>query len=336
MLALLVAAFTAVLAGSAAGRGSDSASVPPTPTEQIAVEVVLDPARQAELSPNYIAIVAYVTDAATGEPLEREYALRATARAGDTVDDTVFHLGYPHREDPAADPGRYPGVVIVPYGGRWTISVNVFDRVAAETDRIPVSLARGEVSLDVDAPLLPAAAAPSAGAAAGASGTELLLRIAHGMIGLTWFVLAGLLATAGMSRPILRSGEIGELVERNLGRLTLGLVWTTGLVWLTGALSLRIATAFPPPLSSGQAERLFRVPYAKAYTATLAVKIATSAAVTIVSIPVVRRARRVVARGSAPDTGTVVPFAVAVGGAVVLICVSVLTYLHTVSERGAG
>jgi hypothetical protein len=225
----------------------------------------------------------------------------------------------------------------VPHGGEWTISVNVFERFAAETEAIPVSLARGEVTLDVDAPFLPAAAAPSTGQPEGANGTELMLRIVHALIGLTWFALAGLLATTGMSRPILRSGEIGELIERNLGRLIVALVWTTGLVWLSGALSLRIATAFDPPLSPDQAERLFRVPYARAYTMALGLKVATSAALTVVSVPIVRRARRAVAARSAePATRMIVPLAVAVGGAIVLVCVSVLTYLHTVSERVPG
>jgi hypothetical protein len=317
------------------GGGVLARSVPPAPQDVISVDVVLDPVRQAELDPNYIAIVAYVTDAA-GEPVEREYALRATARTGDVVDDTVFHLGYPHREDPAAEAGRYPGVVIVPYGGSWTISVNVFDRISAESDAIPLSLARAEVSLDVDAPFLPAAAAQSSGGASGASGTELLLRIAHALIGMTWFAVAGLLAMAGMSRPILRSGDVGDLIERNLGRLTVGLVWVTGLVWLTGVLSLRIATAFDPPLSPDQAERLFRVPYARAYMVALGLKVATSAALTIAAVPIVRRARRVVARSAEPSARNVVPLAVAIGGATVLVCVSVLTYLHTVSERVAG
>lgn len=326
----------AVAAAVAADAGT-------TPAEgSLAVEIVLDAERQTELAPNYIAFDAFVTDAATGRPVEREYALRATVRSGDVVDETVYHLAYPFRENPATEPGHYPGVVIVPSGGEWTIAVSVFDRFAAETETIPVTLARDELTLTVDAPTLLSAAATTAEdeSSGGVDRSELVLRIAHSLVALLWFAVAGILAAAGTSRPLVRCGELGELLERHLGRLVVALVWITVLLWLTGVLSLRIATAFSPPLSPDQATALFRAPYARAYTITLWVKIAVAVALTVATVPLVRRARRVVARRAGPGAAEPVspspmPLLFAVGGAVILVCVSILTYVHTVSERVA-
>jgi hypothetical protein len=304
----------------------------------IVVDVVADPDRQRELSPNYVAFTAFVTDAATGEPIAEEYAVQASVRSGDVVDDTVFHLGYPHRDDPSAEPGRYPGVVIVPSGGRWTVSVSVFDRFAAETETIPETLAHDELTVDVDAPALPLAAQPDTDAQVNADASELVVRILHAFAGLTWVGLALLLALAGLSKPILLSGEVGGLIERNLGRLSVALVWVTGVVWLTGLWNLRTGTAFAPPLTPRQAEQLFSVPYARPYVYALYLKIAVYAALTLLAIPIVRRARRAVARAEPRGAGVSLPFAVSVGGAIVLICVAVLTYVHRLSEalRVAG
>ncbi len=284
------------------GLGLPTAVLATTP-EPGAVRVALevDPARQEGLSPNYVAITALLTDAATGEPVEEEYALMATARLGNEVDDTVFHLPYPFRDNPAAaEPGRYPGVVIVPSGGEWTISVNVFDRFEAESEAIPETLARDEITVNVDAPVLASASEPDSVASVSVDRAELAVRVLHAFLGLTWFGLVGMFAVVGWRKSLL-GGELGGLIERNFDRLMVTLVWITGFVWLTGIVNLRGGTAFAPPLSATQAERVFRVPYARPYIYSLYLKIAVSATLTVLIIPITRRARRASRGRNGPD-----------------------------------
>jgi hypothetical protein len=69
----------------------------------------------------------------------------------------------------------------------------------------------------------------------------------------------------------------------------------TVLVWGTGLLNLKKAVAFAPPLSSAQATRLFRLPYARPYIYALYTKIGLYALLTVAALAVVKEARRRVA-----------------------------------------
>jgi hypothetical protein len=312
---------------------------PSSATDSLQLTVSADPGRQASLAANYVAIVADVINQATGQPVAKPYALRADVRdASGVPDPTIFHMAYPYGDDPSAQPGRYTGVVIVPRGGTWKIVVNVFDRIAAETEQIPPSLATGEVTVEVDAGELLGTGIRAAQSATKADPWEVLVRLLHVFVGLVWFSLAGFLSLVGWRDRFALTGALGGLVERNERRLSSALLWATGAMWISGILNLRFATAFAPPLSIDQAERLFFAPYARPYIYMLYAKIAVYALLSVLVIPILRRARNMVELGG-DDTvvgrprGVGLTAALVAGGAVILVCVTLLTYLHVVSER---
>jgi hypothetical protein len=108
-----------------------------------------------------------------------------------------------------------------------------------------------------------------------------------------WFALAGLMVLIGLpNRRRLLSGNMIDILDRNLRTLAQGLLWTTVLVWGTGLLNLKKAVAFAPPLSSAQATRLFRLPYAKPYTIALYTKIGLYALLTVSALALVKEAKR--------------------------------------------
>jgi hypothetical protein len=315
------------------------ASLPPVKTsELLTLDVDTDPSRQAGLSANYVAIIAHVRDAATGAAVSSPYTLRAVAiDAQGIVDSTTFHLAYPFGDDPSAEPGAYTGVVIVPRGGTWTIMVNAFDPVAARRDRIPVALASASVSLDVVGGALLGSGVRANQSPTRADSLELVHRILHGFVGLAWFALAGILALVGWRDASTLGGSLGAAIVRNSRRLTGALLWITAAMWLSGIINLKSATAFAPPLSGKQATQLFRVPYARPYIYTLYLKIAVYAILTALVWPIVKRSKSM-AEGAASgekkrNRAITVPLALALGGAIILTCVSILSYVHVLSER---
>jgi len=325
----------------ASGSNGATTLVPttaPAATGVLRVKVEYDADRQSTLVANYVPIIALVTDAGSGEPVETTYTLIAGARdAAGVADSTTFHMAYPHAQDRSQPVGRYTAVVIVPRGGAWTIAVSVYDAKTFETQRIPVALTNGEVSVDVKAGEL-AGGGGQRSTAKKADVGEIIARIVHTFLGIAWFSLVGLLLLAAWPGRVGLTGTVGSAIERNERRIGAALVWVTMLMWVSGFVNLRIGTAFAPPLSGKQATKLFRVPYAQSYTVVLYLKIAAYLALTALVFPIIRRSHRTVERLS-PDprekrrgfftmSGLVV-----LGGVVIVVCVTLLSALHVLSER---
>lgn len=324
----------------ASGPNGATPVVPTTAaaTGVLRVEVEYDPSRQSTLVANYVPIIVLVTDAGSGQPVETPYTLIAGARDGAGVaDSTTFHMAYPYAQDRSQSPGRYTAVVIVPRGGTWTIAVSVYDAKTFEAQKIPVALANGEVTLDVKAGEL-AGGGGQRSTAKKADVGEIIARIVHTFLGFAWFALAGLLLLAAWPGRVGLTGKVGAAIERNERRISAALMWVTMLMWVSGFLNLRIGTAFAPPLSSKQATKLFRVPYAQSYTMVLYLKIAVYLALTALAYPLVRRSHRTVERLS-PDPSEkrggffTMSGIIVLGGVLIVVCVTLLSALHVLSER---
>jgi len=252
-------------------------------------------------SPLYVPLRARLTDAETGQPVADPYTVRASVRVPDQASKEAYDFAYPHGTVEGAEPGVYNGVVIVPAGGRWTVIVNAYNTREADTARLPRSLGLAQIEVEATGPALQTAQGRRSNDVAGntnpkAQTSEVALLFFHSIVAGLWFVLAGLMVLVGLpNRRRFLSGYLSDLFDRNLRRLAQGLLWTTVLVWGTGLLNLKKAVAFPPPLSSAQATRLFRLPYARPYTYALYTKIGLYALLTFSALTLVKEARRRVA-----------------------------------------
>jgi hypothetical protein len=259
----------------------------------------------------YIPLRARLTDAETGQPVADPYTVRASVRpsprgtppdprAGQSSTE-AYDFAYPHGTVEGAEPGVYNGVVIVPAGGRWTVVVNAYNTKEAETVRLPHAVGGGQIEVEATGPALQTAQGRRSNDVAGnlnprAETSEVALLFLHSIVAGLWFALAALLALLALpNRRRFLAGHLSELLDRNVRKLTRGFFWTTVVVWGTGLLNLQKAVAFPPPLSSAQATRLFRLPYAKPYTLALYTKIGLYAVLTVGALALVKEARRRVA-----------------------------------------
>jgi hypothetical protein len=347
-----------------------------------------------------------LTDAETGQPVADPYTVRAVVRVpGQAVTET-YDFAYPYGTVDGAEAGVYNGVVIVPAGGRWTVVVNAFNTKDAETNKLPQALGVGQLEVEATGPALQTAQGRRSNDVAGninpkAEESEVALLFLHTVVAAVWFALTALLVLLGLpNRHRLLSSHLSELFDRNIRKITQALLWSTVLVWGTGVLNLHKAVAFPPPLSSAQATRLFRLPYAKPYTLALYTKIGLYAILTVSALALVKEAKRRVAEfddarfraeraeaaaaavsaaeSPAPFTGAI-PFtprrsatalaarpsvapssvassppargaaasavgtafraavaSLALGGTAIIFCVTVLKYLHILSETVRG
>ena len=262
-------------------------------------------------SPLYIPLRARLTDAGTGQPVADPYTVRASVRPtpggtppdprADQASKEAYDFAYPHGTVEGAEAGVYNGVVIVPAGGRWTVIVNAYNTREADTGRLPRSLGLAQIEVEATGPALQTAQGRRSSDVAGntnpkAQTSEVALLFVHSIVAGLWFALAGLMVLMGLpNRRRLLSQNLVEILDRNLRPLAQGLLWATVLVWGTGLLNLKKAVAFSPPLSSAQATRLFRLPYAKPYTIALYTKIGLYAVLTVSALALVKEARRRVA-----------------------------------------
>jgi hypothetical protein len=200
--------------------------------------------------------------------------------------------------------------------------------------------------------------------------TEIVMLYGHTGLGATWFFLAAAVAFLGHpARRRILSTHFGQVLDRNAGRLTALLAWTTGLLWASGILNLIGNTAYDPPLSGNQWSRLELFPYAQPYIAALYLKIAVYAVLTVATVALIRESKRralefdtqrllqeraergetatasgqLLVRTPVTTTATVAETssrtarlamtAVAVGVPVIILCVTVLKYAHILSEQ---
>lgn len=365
---------------------------------RIALEVRTD-YPDALPSPLYIPLRARVTDAESGQPVADPYAVRAVVKVPGRPSTEAYDFAYPHGTVEGAEAGVYNGVVIVPAGGKWTIVVNAYNVKDAETNRLPQALGVGQIEVEASGPALRTAQGQRGNDVAGnvnpkAEESEVALLFAHTIVAAVWFGLAALLVLMGLpNRRRLLSSQLSERLDRNVRKIIQGLLWSTVLVWGTGLLNLQKAVAFPPPLSSAQATRLFRLPYARPYTLALYTKIGLYVVLTAAALALVKEAKRRVAEfddarfhaelaeatavappapqaqgaiaftprrsatalatrpspavtmaprtngAAASRAGTAFRFAVAslaVGGAGIIFCVTILKYAHILSETVRG
>lgn len=252
-------------------------------------------------SPLYIPLRARVTDAETGQPVADPYAVRAVVKVPGQASTEAYDFAYPHGTVEGAEAGVYNGVVIVPAGGRWTIIVNAYNVKDTETNRLPQALGVGQLEVEATGPALQTSQGVRTNDVAGninpkAEESEVALLFLHTIVAGLWFALAALLVVMGLpNRRRWMSSHLSGLLDRNIRRISHGFLWSTVLVWGTGLLNLQKAVAFPPPLSSAQATRLFRLPYARPYTLALYTKIGLYVVLTLAALALVKEAKRRVA-----------------------------------------
>jgi hypothetical protein len=221
----------------------------------------------------------------------------------------------------------------------------------------------------VDAGSLNSASGGVAQQARGARPLEVAVLAAHTFLALGWGLAVALLAllTLPFGRRLL-SEDGANALDRHLPFLVRSIWWITGLVVLTGVYNLTNSVPYRVPLSPAGAHRVFRLPYGEPYYLTLAVKLIAYAAMIAATIPLMVQARRRAthwpgrpdhatespAQEAASDPwedrhpalvaieqieGSVLPFVVLfTGGTVIIVAVTLLKYLHLISEavRGAG
>ncbi|HEV7863875.1 MAG TPA: hypothetical protein VGR20_14280, partial [Acidimicrobiia bacterium] len=249
-------------------------------------------------SPLYIPLRARLHDAETGQPVADPYTVRASVRVPDQASKEAYDFAYPHGTVEGAEAGVYNGVVIVPAGGRWTVIVNAYNTREADTARLPRSLGLAQIEVEATGPALQTSSGRRSNDVAGntnpkAQASEVALLFVHSIVAGLWFALAGVMVLLGLpNRRRLLSAHLSDLLDRNLRKLSQGLLWATVLVWGTGLLNLKKAVAFAPPLSPAQATRLFRLPYARPYTLALYTKIGLYAVLTVGALALVKEARR--------------------------------------------
>ena len=252
-------------------------------------------------SPLYIPLRARVTDRDTGQPVADPYAVRAVVKVPGQASTEAYDFAYPHGTTEGAEAGVYNGVVIVPAGGRWTIVVNAYNIEDTETNRLPQALGVGQLEVEATGPALQTSEGRRTNDVAGninprAEESEVALLFIHTVVAGIWFALAAVLVLMGLpNRRRFLSIQLTELLDRNIRKITQGVLWSTVLVWGTGLLNLQKAVAFPPPLSSDQATRLFRLPYARPYTLALYTKIGLYVVLTLAALALVKEAKRRVA-----------------------------------------
>ena len=299
LVALALGFAGALLPARSAGAQETTTTVPQYGTRavKIALEVRTD-YPDALPSPLYIPLRARLTDAETGQPIADPYTVRASVRVPNQASKEAYDFAYPHGTVEGAEAGVYNGVVIVPAGGTWTVIVNAYNTREADTAKLPRSLGVTQIDVSATGPALQTAQGRRSKDVAGntnpkAQSSEVALLFFHSIVAGLWFALAGLLVILGLpNRRRLLAGNLADVFERNIRKLTQAFLWVTVLVWGTGLLNLKKAVAFAPPLSSKQATRLFRLPYARPYIYSLYTKIGLYALLTIAAVALVKEARR--------------------------------------------
>ncbi|MGH9008299.1 MAG: hypothetical protein ACRDYF_00455 [Acidimicrobiia bacterium] len=283
--AVLVIAVAGIVVPSAARAAAE------TPSD---VKVRIERADTAGQTPLWIPVRVTVTEGDGGRPLSVDHLVFAAGRNSRGDEAGPFNLGPLEANDPGAR-GIHQGFVIVPYGGPWTITA-----VAKTADDDPgvasAVLGRGTAEMVVDAPVDAAAAAATGGVGGSGPKSEPLgvaVLWLHTMVAVGWgiaIVLLSLLALPAGRRFLSDYG--GNLLDGRLDKIARGAWWLTGLVVGTGIYNMVNSVAYRVPLSPDQASRLFRLPYAKPYYLSLAVKLAMYAVMIGATIPLIREARR--------------------------------------------
>jgi hypothetical protein len=337
---------TVTLEGEMSGGSPSSQTPPSTGPSPAPLDVRLERSSQPGPGPLWVAVRATVTDA--GRPFTAPHAVFVVATNFQRTETEPSELNPVHPGDSAGHPGVHTGFAILPSGGRWTLTATV-TRPPEKAGTPPVILGRGG-SLEVDVQDVLGSTrepGPWAGAArtpGGGSVLEAGLRWGHTLLAIGWTLTVGLLALLALpnGRRLL-SDHAADLLDWRLGNIVRMTWFLAGMVVLTGTIQLAKWTPYEVPLSSGRAERLFLLPWAKPYFLALAVKLAVYAGMIGLSVPLMGQARRraaawvdlVVVHRSDDDTPTwlrLVMAGLVTGVAVLTLTVTLLLYFHRVSE----
>jgi hypothetical protein len=296
-MAAIVVVFAPVVGVAAAGAQAQ----PP-------ITIRVDRADKAGRSPLWIPVRVTVTEGTTGKPYPVDHVVFASARNARGDQAGPFNLGTLELDDPAAR-GIHEGFVIVPYGGRWTITATV-NKASPDPNAPPVVLGRANADMTVDAP------GPTPGTGRAAAGgykpasepLGVVVLWLHSMVGVGWGIVIAVLALLALPAGRRFLSEYGTTyLDSRLDHIVRAAWWLTGLVVGTGIYNLVKSVAYRVPLSADQARRLFRLPYAEPYYLALAVKLAVYAVMIAATVPLVAEARRRAALAEAgADPGPVV------------------------------
>jgi hypothetical protein len=205
-----------------------------------------------------------------------------------------------------------------------------------------VTLAQGSTDLNVKAGAL-AGLAPKKNAIRVRPREVVLLQL-HSIFAGLWGLCVALLVAVALpvARRLLSTRALHRL-EDHLGLLIRGVLAATALVIGSGLYLLLHQTAYKTPWSLAAARGVFQLPYGKPYFLSMAVKLSAYAVMVLALFPLIFEAQRrshlpseangavqsaafrqVLARAGASAT--------ALGGATVLVCVTLLKYLHEFVE----
>lgn len=254
------------------------------------VQVRIERSDKVGQTPLWIPVRVTVTEGDGQQPLPVDHLVFAAARNSRGDEAGPFSLGPLEANDPAAK-GIHQGFVIVPYGGSWTITA-LAKTAHADPGVASEVLGRGTADMAVDAPV----AAPTGPAAvAGMPDSEpvgVAVLWVHTMVAIAWSIVIALLALLALpvGRRFLSEG--GNVLDGPLDKIARAAWWTTGLVVVSGIYNMVNSVAYRVPLSPDQVSRLFRLPYARPYYLSLAVKLAAYAVMIGATVPLIAEARR--------------------------------------------
>ncbi len=291
---------SAVLAVALLGIVLHGGARPAEATEKPSdVRVRVERSDKVGQTPLWIPVRVTVTEGDGGQPLPVDHLVFAAARNSRGDEAGPFSIGPLEANDPSAK-GIHQGFVIVPYGGSWTITA-LAKTAHADPGVASEVLGRGTADLVVDAPV---AAGAGAAAAAGTPDSEPLgvaVLWVHTLVAIAWAIFIALLALLALPAGRRFLSEGGNVLDGHLDKIARAAWWTTGLVVASGIYNMVNSVAYRVPLSPDQVSRLFRLPYAKPYYLSLAVKLAAYAVMIGATVPLIAEARRRAAVDG-PDT----------------------------------
>ena len=282
---------SAVLAVALVGIVLHGGARPAEATEKPSdVRVRVERSDKVGQTPLWIPVRVTVTEGDGGQPLPVDHLVFAAARNSRGDEAGPFSIGPLEANDPSVK-GIHQGFVIVPYGGSWTITA-LAKTAHADPGVASEVLGRGTADLVVDAPV---AAGAGAAAAAGTPDSEPLgvaVLWVHTMVAIVWAIFIALLALLALPAGRRFLSEGGNVLDGHLDKIARAAWWTTGLVVASGIYNMVNSVAYRVPLSPDQVTRLFRLPFAKPYYLSLAVKLAAYAVMIGATVPLIAEARR--------------------------------------------
>lgn len=281
------AVLAVALVGIVLHGGARPAEATETPSD---VRVRVERSEKVGQTPLWIPVRVTVTEGDDGQPLPVDHLVFAAARNSRGDEAGPFSVGPLEANDPSAK-GIHQGFVIVPYGGSWTITA-LAKTAHADPGVVSAVLGRGTADMVVDAPVAAGAGAAAAGGTPDSEPLGVAVLWVHTMVAIVWAIFIALLALLALPAGRRFLSEGGNVLDGHLDKIARAAWWTTGLVVASGIYNMVNSVAYRVPLSPDQVSRLFRLPYAKPYYLSLAVKLAAYALMIGATIPLIAEARR--------------------------------------------